>query len=35
MKEESLVSDYLPQPETPINIALPRGYLSILEIRHI
>lgn len=30
MNEANLVRDYLPEPPTPISIALPLGYLSIL-----
>lgn len=32
MKLDNFVRDYLPEPPTPINIALPLGYLNTLAI---
>jgi len=32
MWEASLVTDYFPEPPTPINMAFPLGYHRILEI---
>jgi len=35
MNEANLVKDYLPHPETPINIALPRLWRRTQIIRQI
>lgn len=35
MKDDNLVKDYLPEPPTPTNKALPPGMSNILEILEI
>jgi hypothetical protein len=35
IKDDKRDRDYLPEPPTPINIALPLGYLKILVILQI